>query len=96
MAQNYMEVNWNLPLSIPLKEKGTVVDPDIIKSSSLRNYTILSALRSFTFYFNLFLFLFQIRILSCLLWLKQKSSVSDLHDSAEPSVSGPSRPSETL
>ncbi len=27
---------------------------------------------------------------------KQKSSVSDLHDSAEPSVSAPSRPLETF
>lgn len=49
MTQDYLEVKWNLPLSISLKEKGTVVDPDLIKSSSLHNYTVLSALRSFTF-----------------------------------------------
>lgn len=34
MTQDYLEVNWNLPLSISLKEKGTVVDPGLIKSFS--------------------------------------------------------------
>lgn len=70
VTQDYLEVKWNLPLSISFKEKGTFVYPGTIKSLNLHKYTVLCN-APFTSYVINFCFRWGFFLACCDKWHQQ-------------------------